>query len=149
MEKFPEFELENQDGEKVGNKDFEGKTVIYFYPKDNTPGCTTQACDLRDNLGHLTELGVKVYGVNGDSKRKHKNFIEKNDLNFDLLVDEDFRLAESLGVYRMKKVFGKESKGIVRTTFLVDEASNILKRWDNVKAKDHIDELKTYLEEEA
>ena len=63
MEKFPEFELENQDGEKVGNKDFEGKTVIYFYPKDNTPGCTTQACDLRDSMNYLNELGVKVYGV--------------------------------------------------------------------------------------
>ncbi|MFC3418534.1 thioredoxin-dependent thiol peroxidase [Salinicoccus hispanicus] len=149
MEKFPEFELENQNGEKIGNKDLEGRTVIYFYPKDNTPGCTTQACDLRDNLDFLNGLDVKVYGVNGDSKKKHQNFIEKHALNFDLLVDEDFRLSESLDVYRMKKVFGKESKGIVRTTFVVDEDSNILKRWDNVKAKTHIDELKTYLKEEV
>ncbi|MCG1010965.1 thioredoxin-dependent thiol peroxidase [Salinicoccus sp. ID82-1] len=149
MEKFPEFELENQDGEKIGNKDFDGKTVIYFYPKDNTPGCTAQACDLRDNLDYLNELDVKVYGVSGDSRKKHQNFIEKNDLNFDLLVDEDFKLSEALDVYRMKKVFGKESKGIVRTTFIVDEDSNILQRWDNVKAKSHIDELKTYLKEEA
>ncbi|TVT27606.1 thioredoxin-dependent thiol peroxidase [Salinicoccus cyprini] len=149
MEKFPEFELENQNGEKIGNKDLEGKTVIYFYPKDNTPGCTAQACDLRDNLDYLNELDVKVYGVSGDSRKKHQNFIEKNNLNFDLLVDEDFKLSEALNVYRMKKVFGKESKGIVRTTFIVDEDSNILKRWDNVKAKSHIDELKTYLKEEA
>ena len=122
MDKFPEFALENQNGATVSNKDLKGKTVIYFYPKDNTPGCTTQACDLRDNMDFLNDLGVKVYGVSGDSKKKHQNFIEKQGLNFDLLVDEDFELAESLGVYRMKKVFGKESKGIVRTTFVVDEA---------------------------
>ncbi|GAB3059878.1 thioredoxin-dependent thiol peroxidase [Salinicoccus sesuvii] len=149
MKKFPEFELENQNGERVGNKDLEGVTVIYFYPKDNTPGCTTQACDLRDNLDFLNAVDVKVYGVSGDTKKKHQNFIEKHNLNFDLLVDEEFKLSEALGVYRMKKSFGKESKGIVRTTFVVDENSNILKRWDNVKAKSHIDELKNYLKEEV
>ncbi|HIW12423.1 MAG TPA: thioredoxin-dependent thiol peroxidase [Candidatus Salinicoccus stercoripullorum] len=147
MDKFPEFALENQNGATVSNKDLKGKTVIYFYPKDNTPGCTTQACDLRDNMDFLNDLGVKVYGVSGDSKKKHQNFIEKQGLNFDLLVDEDFELAESLGVYRMKKVFGKESKGIVRTTFVVDEDSNILKRYDNVKAKEHMDSLKEFLQE--
>lgn len=147
MEKFPEFELENQNGEVISNKDLIDKTVIYFYPKDNTPGCTTQACDLRDNMEYLNDLNVKVYGVSGDSRKKHQNFIAKQDLNFDLLVDEDFKLADSLDVYRMKKVFGKESKGIVRTTFVVDEDSNVLKRFDNVQAKKHIDELKSYLNE--
>ena len=146
MEKFPQFELENQDGERITNEDFGEKTFIYFYPKDNTPGCTTQACDLRDNMARLNELGVKVYGVSGDSKRKHQNFIEKNSLNFDLLVDEGFKLSEALGVYRKKKAFGKEFMGIVRTTFIVDKEGNILKRWDDVNAKSHMDELKAYME---
>lgn len=147
MEKFPEFALENQDGAIVSNKDLTGTTIIYFYPKDNTPGCTTQACDLRDNMTDLNSLGVTVYGVSGDSKRKHQNFIAKQNLNFDLLVDEDFKLAGELDVYRLKKVFGKESMGIVRTTFIVDKDSNILKRFDNVKAKNHIDDVKAFLNE--
>ena len=147
MEKFPEFELENQNGELISNNDLADRTVIYFYPKDNTPGCTTQACDLRDNMEYLNDLNVKVLGVSGDSRKKHQNFIAKQDLNFDLLVDEDFKLAESLDVYRMKKAFGKESKGIVRTTFIVDKDSNVIKRFDNVQAKKHINELKSYLNE--
>ncbi len=147
MEKFPEFKLENQNGEIVSNEDLKGTTVIYFYPKDNTPGCTTQANDLKDIMDELKNLNVTVYGVSGDSKRKHQNFIEKNDLNFDLLVDEDFELAKALDVYRLKKAFGKESMGIVRTTFVVDADSNILKRMDNVKAKTHAEDLKAFLEE--
>jgi len=147
MEKFPEFELENQNGELISNKDLTDRTVIYFYPKDNTPGCTAQACDLRDNMDYLNDLNVKVFGVSGDSRKKHQNFIAKQDLNFDLLVDEGFKLAESLDVYRLKKTFGKESKGIVRTTFIVDKDRNVIKRFDNVQAKKHIDELKSYLNE--
>ena len=147
MEKFPEFKLENQNGEIVSNEDLKNTTVIYFYPKDNTPGCTTQANDLKDIMDELKNMDVTVYGVSGDSKKKHQNFIEKNDLNFDLLVDEDFELAKELDVYRLKKAFGKESMGIVRTTFVVDEDSNILKRMDNVKAKTHAEDLKAFLEE--
>jgi peroxiredoxin Q/BCP len=147
MEKFPEFKLENQNGEIVSNEDLKNTTVIYFYPKDNTPGCTTQANDLKDIMEELESLNVTVYGVSGDSRKKHQNFIEKNDLNFDLLVDEDFKLAKELDVYRLKKAFGKESMGIVRTTFVVDEDSNILKRMDNVKVKAHAEDLKAFLEE--
>ncbi|CAM4350634.1 peroxiredoxin [Lacicoccus alkaliphilus] len=147
MEKFPEFKLENQNGEIVSNEDLKNTTVIYFYPKDNTPGCTTQANDLKEIMEELKSLNVTVYGVSGDSRKKHQNFIEKNDLNFDLLVDEDFNLAKELDVYRLKKAFGKESMGIVRTTFVVDEDSNILKRMDNVKAKTHAEDLKAFLEE--
>lgn len=146
MEKFPEFKLENQNGEIVSNEDLKNTTVIYFYPKDNTPGCTTQANDLKDIMDELKNMDVTVYGVSGDSKKKHQNFIEKNDLNFDLLVDEEFELAKELDVYRLKKAFGKESMGIVRTTFVVDENSNILKRMDNVKAKTHAEDLKAFLE---
>ncbi|QQD85092.1 MULTISPECIES: thioredoxin-dependent thiol peroxidase [Jeotgalicoccus] len=147
MEKFPEFELENQDGEVVSNNTLTGTTVLYFYPKDNTPGCTTQACDMRDSMADLNELGVTVYGISGDSKQKHKNFIEKNNLNFDLLVDEDFKLSNELGVYGLKKAFGKEFNGISRTTFVIDKDSNILKRFDDVKPKEHADELKSFLKE--
>lgn len=147
MEKFPEFELENQDGEVVSNSTLTGTTVLYFYPKDNTPGCTTQACDMRDSMIDLNELGVTVYGISGDSKQKHKNFIKKNNLNFDLLVDEDFKLSNELGVYGLKKAFGKEFNGISRTTFVIDKDSNILKRFDDVKPKEHADELKSFLKE--
>lgn len=147
MNKFPNFKLENQNGEIVSNEDLKDVTVIYFYPKDNTPGCTTQACDMRDAMDDLKGLNVTVYGVSGDSKKKHQNFIAKHDLNFDLLVDEDFELAKVLDVYRLKKSFGKESMGIVRTTFVVDENSNILKRMDNVKAKTHAEDLKSFLQE--
>ena len=147
MNKFPDFKLENQNGETVSNEDLKDVTVIYFYPRDNTPGCTTQACDMRDAMDDLKDLNVTVYGVSGDSKKKHQNFIAKNELNFDLLVDEDFELAKELDVYRLKKSFGKESMGIVRTTFVVDENSNILKRMDNVKAKSHAEDLKAFLQE--
>lgn len=147
MEKFPKFALENQNGEIVSNDSLKGRTVIYFYPKDNTPGCTTQACDMRDSMTDLNELGVTVYGVSGDSKKKHQNFIEKHGLNFDLLVDEDFKLSEELGVYGPKKAFGKEFNGITRTTFVIDADSNILKRFDKVKAAVHADELKDFLKE--
>ena len=147
MNKFPNFKLENQNGETVSNEDLKDVTVIYFYPRDNTPGCTTQACDMRDAMDDLKDLNVTVYGVSGDSKKKHQNFIAKNELNFDLLVDEDFELAKELDVYRLKKSFGKESMGIVRTTFVVDDNSNILKRMDNVKAKSHAEDLKAFLQE--
>src|SRR5699024_10679488 len=147
MDKFPEFALENQNVATVSNKDLKGKTVIYFYPKDNTPGCTTQACDLRDNMDFLNDLGVKVYGVSGDSKKKHQNYIEKQRLNFDLLMDEDYEQAERLGVERMKKVFGKKAKRIVMTTFVVDEVSNIHNRNDIVNTKEHMHNLKEFLQE--
>lgn len=147
MNKFPNFKLENQNGETVSNEDLKDVTVIYFYPRDNTPGCTTQACDMRDAMDDLKNLNVTVYGVSGDSKKKHQNFIAKNELNFDLLVDENFELAKELDVYKLKKSFGKESMGIVRTTFVVDADSNILKRMDNVKAKSHAEDLKAFLQE--
>lgn len=149
MEKFPQFNLENQDGEVISNETLKRNTLIYFYPKDNTPGCTTQACDLRDNMSRLNDLGVDVYGVSGDSKRKHKNFIEKHDLNFDLLVDEEFKLSEALGVYKEKKMFGKTHMGIERTSFLVDKDSNILQVFNKVKPAQHIDDVKEWIEENA
>ncbi|PTI00607.1 peroxiredoxin, partial [Staphylococcus shinii] len=124
---FPKFELENQNGELVSNESIKGKkAVLYFYPRDNTPTCTTEACDFRDNLEMFDELNVSVYGISGDSKKKHQNFSNKLDLNFDLLVDEDYKLSEEVGVYQLKKSFGKESMGIVRTTFILDENGTII-----------------------
>lgn len=145
MKTFPKFNLENQDGTEITNENLKGKTLIYFYPKDNTPGCTTQACDLRDNMSTFNDLNIDVYGVSGDSKKKHQNFIEKHDLNFDLLVDEDFKLSETLGIYKEKKMFGKTFMGIERTSFLVDEDSNILNVFDKVKPSTHVEEVKAWI----
>ncbi|MEK5199781.1 MULTISPECIES: thioredoxin-dependent thiol peroxidase [Staphylococcus] len=146
-DKFPEFSLENQNGELVSNETIKGQTtILYFYPRDNTPTCTTEACDFRDNIELFNDLNVNIYGVSGDSKKKHQNFIEKHQLNFDLLVDEDFLLSKETGVYQLKKSFGKESMGIVRTTFVIDEKGIIKDVIEKVKVKTHIDELKNILE---
>ena len=146
-EKFPSFSLENQDGEVVTNETLKGrKAILYFYPRDNTPTCTTEACDFRDNLSEFNDLDVDVYGISGDSKKKNQNFIEKHQLNFDLLVDEDYKLADEAGVYQLKKSFGKETMGIVRTTFVIDENGYIIDVIEKVKVKTQIEELKNILE---
>lgn len=143
---FPKFELENQNGELISNENIKGKkAVLYFYPRDNTPTCTTEACDFRDNLEMFNELNVNVYGISGDSKKKHQNFSNKLELNFDLLVDEDYKLSEEVGVYQLKKSFGKESMGIVRTTFVLDENGIIIDIIEKVKVKTQIEELKDIL----
>lgn len=144
---FPDFQLENQNGEQISKASLKGqKVILYFYPRDNTPTCTTEACDFRDNIAYFNDLNVQVYGVSGDSKRKHQNFIEKHQLNFDLLVDEDFQLSEAVGVYQLKKSFGKESMGIVRTTFVLDEKGKIIDVIEKVKVKEQMAQLKEILE---
>src|SRR5699024_1924948 len=143
---FPSFKLENQNGEFISNETLKGsKAILYFYPRDNTPTCTTEACDFRDNLELFNDLNTKVYGISGDTKRKHENFSKKLDLNFDLLVDENYELSEKVGVYQLKKSFGKESMGIVRTTFVLDEDGLIIDVIEKVKVKTQIDELKEIL----
>ncbi|PTJ91243.1 thioredoxin-dependent thiol peroxidase [Staphylococcus simulans] len=145
-DKFPEFALENQDGEVITNDTIKGrKAILYFYPRDNTPGCTTEACDFRDNMAMFNDLDIAVYGISGDSKKKHQNFIAKHDLNFDLLVDEDYKLSEETGVYQLKKSFGKESMGIVRTTFVVDENGVVEHVIEKVKVKEQMNQLKEML----
>ena len=145
-DQFPQFELENQDGELVSNETLKGsKAILYFYPRDNTPTCTTEACDFRDNIEDFNDLDVKVYGISADSKKKHQNFINKHHLNFDLLVDEDYQLANAVGVYQLKNSFGKESMGIVRTTFIIDEEGIIIDVIEKVKVKTQREELKTIL----
>ncbi|CAD7359345.1 MULTISPECIES: thioredoxin-dependent thiol peroxidase [Staphylococcus] len=146
-DQFPEFKLETQNDEWITNDTLKGqKAVLYFYPRDNTPTCTTEACDFRDNLSFFNDLDVKVYGISGDSKRKHQNFVQKHDLNFDLLVDEDYQLSEAVGVYQLKKSFGKESMGIVRTTFVIDEDGKVLDVIEKVKVKEQMEQLKAILE---
>ncbi|RIO42566.1 peroxiredoxin [Staphylococcus saprophyticus] len=145
-DQFPLFELENQNGELITNETIKGKkAVLYFYPRDNTPTCTTEACDFRDNIALFNELNASVYGISGDSKKKHQNFSDKLDLNFDLLVDTEYKLSEEVGVYQLKKSFGKESMGIVRTTFVIDETGQIIDIIEKVKVKTQIDELKQIL----
>ncbi|MCE5041442.1 MULTISPECIES: thioredoxin-dependent thiol peroxidase [Mammaliicoccus] len=147
-EKFPDFKLKNQNGELISNEDLKGsKVVVYFYPRDNTPTCTTEACDFRDNLEDFNELNTKVYGISGDSEKKHANFSNKHNLNFDLLVDEDYKLSEEVGVYQLKKSFGKESMGIVRTTFVLDEGGTVIHKIDKVKVKTQIEDLKNFIKE--
>lgn len=145
-DQFPSFELENQNGELITNETIKGKkAVLYFYPRDNTPTCTTEACDFRDNIALFNDLNASVYGISGDSKKKHQNFSDKLDLNFDLLVDTDYKLSEAVGVYQLKKSFGKESMGIVRTTFVIYETGQIIDIIEKVKVKTQIDELKQIL----
>ncbi|UDI77960.1 peroxiredoxin [Staphylococcus taiwanensis] len=145
-DKFPEFNLENQNGEMVTNETIKGnKAILYFYPRDNTPTCTTEACDFRDNIELFNDLNVTIYGISGDSKKKHQNFISKHALNFDLLVDDEFMLSDRVGAYQLKKSFGKESMGIVRTTFVIDEEGYIIDVIEKVKVKTQIEKLKQIL----
>lgn len=145
-EQFPAFSLINQDGETISNETLKGrKVILYFYPRDNTPTCTTEACDFRDNIELFNDLDVAVYGISGDSQRKHQNFKQKLDLNFDLLVDEDYQLSKDTGVYQQKKNFGKTNYGIVSTTFIIDENGQIIDVIEKVKVKEQISQLKEIL----
>ncbi len=134
----PEFTLPADDGSDISLRDFRGKKVVlYFYPKDNTPGCTTQACDIRDNLSSIQSSGAVVLGVSPDPVDSHVKFREKFQLNFPLLSDKDYKVAEAYGVWKEKSMFGKRFWGIARSTFLIDEDGVILEAWRNVKAKGH------------
>ena len=142
----PDFTLLNENGEPVSLSDFRGKKVIlYFYPKDMTPGCTTEACDFRDHHESFADLNAVILGVSGDSAERHKKFIEKYDLPFTLLVDENHEVCKKYGVWVLKKNFGKEYMGIERSTFLIDENGIIMKEWRKVRVKDHIKEVLQYL----
>lgn len=142
----PEFSLENQDGVSVKLSDLVGqKVILYFYPAAATPGCTTQACEFRDNLSSLTAIGYRVIGVSPDKPSKLKKFQEKEGLNFDLLSDPDNAVQQSYGAYGKKQMYGKEYFGTIRSTFAIDEAGKISHTLYNAKAKGHLDQLKTAL----
>lgn len=140
--KAPNILGENQEGKQLSLNDFKGKKVIlYFYPKDNTPGCTAQACSLKDNYKKLKKEGFEVVGVSADTKKKHQNFINKFDLPFDLVADVDKKLIESFGVWGPKKFMGREFDGILRTTFIIDENGKIEKVIDKVTTKSHAQQI--------
>ncbi|MDO5437237.1 MAG: thioredoxin-dependent thiol peroxidase [bacterium] len=125
--------------------DFKGKRVIlYFYPKDNTSGCTQEACDFRDNINRLTKYDV-VIGVSPDSIKSHKSFKEKQNLNFILLSDSEHKLAEEFNVWKEKSMYGRKYMGIERSTFIIDKDGNIEKEWRKVKIKGHIDEVISFI----
>ncbi len=143
----PEFTAESDDAGTISSADLLGqKYVLYFYPKDMTPGCTTQACDFRDNLEKFKAQGYRILGVSPDSVARHEKFRDKESLNFTLLSDPDHELAEQFGVWREKKNYGKVYVGIVRSTFIVNEEGKIDTIYDNVRAKGHVDRLVRELE---
>lgn len=137
-DKAPEFEALNQDGVKVALKDFIGKNVVlYFYPKDNTPGCTTEACEFSANYDQFIKNDTVIIGVSPDSVKSHAGFIAKQNLKHILLSDEDKEISKLYGVWQVKKNYGKEYLGIVRSTFVIGKDGKIAKIYKNVKAKDH------------
>ena len=137
-DKAPEFEALNQDGVKVALKDFVGKNVVlYFYPKDNTPGCTTEACEFSANYDQFIKNDTVIIGVSPDSVKSHAGFIAKQNLKHILLSDEDKEISKLYGVWQVKKNYGKEYLGIVRSTFVIGKDGKIVKIYKSVKAKDH------------
>ena len=148
-QKAPDFSLMNEKGEMVHLADFKGKNVIlYFYPKDMTPGCTTEACDFRDKFEDFSHLNAVVLGVSPDNEKKHAKFIDKHGLPFSLLVDEDHAIAEAYDVWALKKMYGREYMGIERSTFLIDAEGKLVKAWRKVRVKNHIEEVYAYLAEQ-
>lgn len=137
-DKAPAFKGKDQDGQSIALEDFKGsKLVLYFYPKDSTPGCTTQACNLRDNYDMLLEKGYKVVGVSADSEKSHKKFIEKHSLPFPLIADTDKEILKAYGVWGPKKFMGREFDGIHRTTFVINEEGIIAEIYEKVDTKNH------------
>ncbi len=139
-DKAPAFNGPTDGGGKVSLKDFKGKKVVlYFYPKDMTPGCTTEAEGFRDALPKFKKAGVEIVGVSKDSIKRHDNFKAKHHLPFTLLSDEDGTVCEDYSVWQKKKNYGREYMGIVRSTFLIDEKGKIAQVWENVRVKGHVD----------
>lgn len=145
-DKAPEFSLSDQDGEKVELADYKGERVlVYFYPKAMTPGCTVQACGLRDSMDSLKQSGVTVLGISTDKPEKLARFIEKEMLNFELLADEDHQVAEQFGVWGEKSFMGKTYNGIHRISFLIDGDGIIEKVFDDFKTSNHHEVVLDYL----
>ena len=141
-DKAPDFTGKDQEGNKVKLSDHKGKKVaLYFYPKDDTPGCTKQACSLRDGFKELKKNNIVVLGVSADDEESHQKFIEKYDLPFTLLADTDKKIINKYGVYGEKNMYGKKYMGIKRTTFLVNEEGKITKIFKRVKTGEHADEI--------
>jgi thioredoxin-dependent peroxiredoxin len=146
----PVFSGVDQDGKKISLGDFKGqKVILYFYPKDNTPGCTAEACNLRDNNAFLLKKGFRVIGVSADSESSHKNFSEKYVLPFPLLADKDKKIIRDYGVWGEKNLYGKISEGILRTTFIIGEDGRIEKIFTKVDTKNHTEQILKEMEEKV
>ncbi len=142
-----DFTLPADNGEMITLSNYRGKKVIiYFYPKDSTPGCTEEACSFRDSYALLSSKGATVFGISKDSIKRHENFKNKNNLPFLLLSDENGDVCEKYGVWKEKINFGKKYFGIERSTFLIDEEGNIVKEWRKVKVKGHVEEVLSEIE---
>jgi peroxiredoxin Q/BCP len=140
------FCLPNQDEEEICFRDIRGQwIVLYFYPKDNTPGCTTQACDFTEALPNFRSLHATILGVSPDSPKKHRNFIEKKELGITLLSDEEKELCSAFGVWQLKKFMGKEYMGVVRSTFIINPEGKIAKVWTKVRVKGHVAQVQEVL----
>jgi thioredoxin-dependent peroxiredoxin len=138
----PAFTTKDANGRTIKLKDFKGqKVVLYFYPKDDTPGCTKEACSFRDDFATFKKLGINVFGISPDSEASHKKFADKYKLPFTLLADPDHAIAEKYGTYGQKKFMGRTYLGVHRTTFLIDEKGKIKKVFEKVKPEDHAREV--------
>lgn len=141
-ELVPDFRLPADGGEEIALSEFRGrKVVLYFYPRDMTPACTRQACDFRDQSEALLEQGAVVLGISGDSVKSHDKFKAKHGLNFPLLADEDHRVSRMFGVWQLKKLYGREYEGIVRSTFLIDEEGRLQKEWRGIRVAGHVEKV--------
>ncbi|MGH3650376.1 MAG: thioredoxin-dependent thiol peroxidase [Acidimicrobiia bacterium] len=143
MAQTVEFSLPNQNGEEVGSDDLAGKKyVMFFYPRAMTPGCTQESCDFRDSYAEFNEAGYEVIGVSPDPPSRNLKFREKEGLSFDLLSDEDHALAESLGAWGEKKMYGKTTEGLIRSTFVIGADGAVEKAYRSVKAQGHVARVK-------
>lgn len=141
-DKMPCFEVEDQDGNKFSSSQLLGrKTIIYFYPKDNTSGCTAEACNLRDNYSRLVAEGYNVVGISKDSVKSHKNFATKYDLPFTLLSDTSTEILQAFGAWGEKKMYGKTTMGTIRKTFIFDEAGILVRIIEKVDTKEHASQI--------
>ena len=138
----PDFTARDQNGNPISLSQFKGKKVVlYFYPKDNTPGCTAQACDLRDNIDRLNAAGYQIIGVSTDKESSHQKFIAKYALPFPLIADTEHEVHDLYGTWQLKKLYGKEYMGTVRTTFIIDESGAIVEIISKVKTKEHANQV--------
>lgn len=147
-QKVPDFTLPSSSGQEVSLSDYLGrKVILYFYPKNMTPGCTQEACEFRDVHDQITALGAVVLGISPDPVASHVKFTEKNSLPFPLLSDVDHKVSEMFGVWQLKKLYGKEFMGIVRSTFLIDEQGILVEEWRKVRVKGHVEKTLAELSE--
>jgi len=141
-QKAPNFEGLDENGNAIKLSDFAGsKLILYFYPKDNTPGCTAESCDLRDNYQMWLDKGYKVVGVSPDSEKSHKKFIAKFNLSFPLIADTEKKIIKDYGAWGLKKLYGREYEGLLRTTFVIDEKGVIEQVFTKVKTKEHTKQI--------